>query len=49
VWTAVAGIYGMNFDYMPEIHWRYGYPAVWLVCLVTSIALYRLFRRSNWL
>ncbi|GAA5189284.1 magnesium/cobalt transporter CorA [Rugosimonospora acidiphila] len=49
VWTSIAGIYGMNFDFMPEKHWRYGYPGVLLVCLIASIALYRFFRKSGWL
>jgi magnesium transporter len=49
VWTAVAGIYGMNFEFMPELHWRYGYPAVLGLSLVASIILYRQFRKSGWL
>jgi len=49
VWTAVAGIYGMNFRYIPELQWRYGYPGVWLVCLIASFVLYRFFRRRGWL
>ena len=32
--TAMAGIYGMNFDNMPELHWTYGYPAVLLVMVI---------------
>ena len=47
--TMVAGIYGMNFDHMPELAWRYGYPAVLLVILVISGTLYRWFRRAGWL
>jgi magnesium transporter len=47
--TMVAGIYGMNFDNMPELHWRYGYPmAVSLMALI-CISLYRSFKRSGWL
>jgi magnesium transporter len=49
VWTAVAGIYGMNFKYIPELTWRYSYPTVLVVCLLASIVLYRQFRKSNWL
>jgi magnesium transporter len=48
-WTAVAGIYGMNFENMPELHWQYGYPIVFAVMVVGSLFLYRLFRRSGWL
>jgi magnesium transporter len=47
--TAIAGIYGMNFDVMPETHWQYGYPLILLVMFGSAIALYRLFRRSGWL
>ena len=47
--TMIAGIYGMNFDHMPELTWRYGYPSVLLVILVISGTLYRWFRRSGWL
>ena len=47
--TAVAGIYGMNFEYMPELEWHYGYPAVLLLILVACTYLYVRFRRSGWL
>ena len=47
--TAVAGIYGMNFDHMPELHWRYGYPLVVLVTLMLCLALHRGFHRNGWL
>jgi magnesium transporter len=49
VWTALAGIYGMNFKYMPELDWRFGYPAVWAILLVVTFVMYRGFRRSGWL
>jgi magnesium transporter len=49
VWTALAGIYGMNFKYMPELDWRFGYPAVWAILLVVTAVMYRGFRRSGWL
>ena len=49
VWTAIAGIYGMNFQFMPELDWRFGYPAVLVVCVLISIALYRAFRRWGWI
>ncbi len=49
VWTALAGIYGMNFKYMPELHWVYGYPLVIGVAFVASVVLYRQFRKSGWL
>ena len=47
--TAIAGIYGMNFEYMPELHQRWGYPAVWAVILVICGSLYLRFRRIGWL
>ena len=47
--TAVAGIYGMNFEHMPELTWTYGYPAVLLVMLTICSSLYWYFRRSGWL
>jgi magnesium transporter len=44
----VAGIYGMNFEYMPELRWRYGYPLVLLVfCIIAGGMLYY-FRRRGW-
>ena len=49
VGTFIAGIYGMNFTYMPELNWHYGYPGVLALILVCAIALYRWFRRSGWL
>jgi magnesium transporter len=47
--TAIAGIYGMNFTHMPELHWRYGYPLVLLVIIGTCLLLYRGFKRNGWL
>ncbi len=47
--TAIAGIYGMNFDYMPELRSPYGYPAVVAAMLVISGSLYLRFKRSKWL
>lgn len=47
--TAVAGIYGMNFDFMPELRWRYGYFAVLALMAGTCTYLFWRFRRSGWL
>jgi magnesium transporter len=47
--TAVAAIYGMNFENMPELKWEFGYPAVMLAILVACLFLYRRFRRAGWL
>jgi len=49
VGTLVAGVYGMNFTHMPELHWRYGYYYALGLMLVASIALYRAFKKSGWL
>jgi magnesium transporter len=49
VQTTIAGIYGMNFDYMPELHWRYGYAGVFALMVLSALGLYRVFRRSGWL
>jgi magnesium transporter len=49
VCTLVAGIYGMNFEHMPELGWRWGYGFVWVVMLGSSFVLYRAFKRSGWL
>ncbi|GIF11422.1 magnesium/cobalt transporter CorA [Actinoplanes teichomyceticus] len=48
-WTAAAGVYGMNFEYMPETHWRYGYPGLMALLAVVTVVLYRAFRRNGWL
>jgi magnesium transporter len=47
--TAIAGIYGMNFEYMPELGWRWGYPLVLLVIALSCVLLYRGFKRNGWL
>jgi magnesium transporter len=47
--TMIAGIYGMNFEYMPELEWRYGYPLVVLGMAGACGLLYRLFKRAGWL
>jgi len=47
--TFVAGIYGMNFEFMPELHWRWGYPAVWGLMFALSGGLWLWFRRRGWL
>ena len=47
--TFIAGVYGMNFDHMPELHWPWGYYAVWGVMVAVAIALLMFFRRRRWL
>jgi magnesium transporter len=47
--TLVAGIYGMNFSYMPELGWRYGYVGTLGAMLIIAMAIYLYFRRIDWL
>jgi magnesium transporter len=47
--TMLAGIYGMNFEHMPELTWTFGYPLVLAVMLTLCAFLYRFFRRAGWL
>ena len=53
--TFIAGVYGMNFNpeisawNMPELRWRYGYPAVWLVMLAAGLVLFIFFKKKKWL
>jgi magnesium transporter len=45
--TFIVGVYGMNFHYMPELEWRYGYLLIWVVMLVVAFAMYWYFRRRG--
>ena len=45
--TLVGTIYGMNFDDMPELHWLFGYPLALALMLITSLALYLVFKRRS--
>lgn len=47
--TFIVGVYGMNFHYMPELEWHWGYPAVWVAMLSISAALMMLFKRKRWM
>jgi len=47
--TFIAGIYGMNFENMPELGWRWGYPAFWVVTVVVGGGMVLYFRRKRWL
>jgi magnesium transporter len=47
--TAIAGIYGMNFEHMPELRWELGYPGAVLAMLVICSLLYRYFKKVGWL
>lgn len=47
--TFIAGIYGMNFDYMPELHYRYAYPILWGVMILLFLGMLYYFKRKKWL
>jgi magnesium transporter len=47
--TFFAGVYGMNFDYMPELHWRYGYPTLLSIMFVATMGMLVFFRKRKWL
>lgn len=47
--TLIAGIYGMNFEHMPELAWAGGYPMAVVLMATSSVALYVVFRRQKWL
>jgi magnesium transporter len=47
--TLITGVYGMNFEFMPELRWHYGYLFVLLVIVLACLALYRGFKRNGWL
>jgi magnesium transporter len=47
--TMIAGIYGMNFEGMPELKWAYGYPAVMALIFAADAYLFYRFRKSGWL
>lgn len=47
--TFIAGVYGMNFDHMPELHWRYGYPATLSLMLISGLSFFFYFKKRGWL
>lgn len=47
--TFVSGVYGMNFDYMPELHWHWAYPAVWALMVGVGVGLLLWFRARGWI
>ncbi|MBN1804055.1 MAG: magnesium/cobalt transporter CorA [Sedimentisphaerales bacterium] len=46
--TFIAGIYGMNFKYMPELEWRWSYPIVWLIMITVAVIMLFYFRQKKW-
>lgn len=47
--TFLAGIYGMNFRYMPELYWKYGYISFWVISIAITIYIIRFFRKKGWM
>ncbi|MGW2487012.1 magnesium and cobalt transport protein CorA [Streptomyces sp. NPDC001606] len=47
--TMVAGVYGMNFTYMPELHWKYGYPVIMGLTVALCLGIHRTLKRNGWL
>jgi magnesium transporter len=47
--TLIAGVYGMNFEHMPELEWVFGYPFALTLMAATTLVLYRIFKRQDWL
>ncbi len=47
--TFIVGVYGMNFKYMPELEWRFGYPVLWLIMIVIGVSMLIFFKKRKWL
>lgn len=47
--TFLVGVYGMNFDYMPELHWHWAYPVLWLLFFLVPAVLLVIFKKKRWL
>ncbi|MCG7848903.1 MAG: magnesium/cobalt transporter CorA [ANME-2 cluster archaeon] len=47
--TFIAGIYGMNFKYMPELDWQWSYPVLWLVIIIVGVSMVIYFKRKGWM
>jgi magnesium transporter len=47
--TFIVGLYGMNFEFMPELHWHYGYFFTWTIMIATAVGMFFFFRRKKWL
>ncbi len=46
--TFIAGVYGMNFEYMPELTWKWSYPALWAGFILFSVSLFLYFKKKKW-
>jgi len=47
--TFIVGVYGMNFEYFPELKWRWGYPALWGIMISIVALMLAFFKRKKWL
>jgi magnesium transporter len=47
--TFIAGVYGMNFQHMPELAWPWAYPLVWVIMIAIAVLMVAYFRRKKWL
>ena len=47
--TFIAGVYGMNFEYMPELKWKWSYPILWSVFIGIAVSLLFYFKKKKWL
>jgi len=47
--TFIAGVYGMNFDNMPELHWKYGYFGIWVIMIAVIVLMVFYFKRKKWI
>jgi magnesium transporter len=47
--TVITGVYGMNFEHMPELKWRYGYPMIWVLMAAVTGGLLLWFRKKQWI
>ena len=47
--TFIVGVYGMNFRFMPELEWHWGYPVVWGVMITVAAFMLRYFHRKGWI
>jgi magnesium transporter len=46
--TFIAGVYGMNFDYMPELKWRWGYPVIMSLMTFLGVGMFAYFKKRKW-
>jgi magnesium transporter len=47
--TFLVGVYGMNFEYMPELRWRWAYPTLWVLMIALGVGMFGVFRRRGWI